>query len=151
MGRALSLLERAAALNPNSGFVWLAIGSAQLRNGDPEAAAEHLERGMRLDPISSLNGYMRMYLASARFQQRRFDEALALYQTTTHRLPISFAILASLHGHLGQMIQAREALAEFEAHDAGPIDKFARIWFPRPEYRRVLMDGIEAVRTAPAR
>jgi adenylate cyclase len=150
MGRALSLLARATALNPNSGFVWLASGSAQLRNGDPEAAAEQLERGMRLDPISSLNGFMRMYLASARFQQRRFDEALALYRTTTLRLPISFAILASLHGHLGQMIQAREALAEFEARDAGPIEKFARIWFPRTEYRQVLLDGIEAVRTAPA-
>jgi adenylate cyclase len=149
MGRALTLIERAIGLNPMSGFIWLASGSLQLRNGEPDLAAQHLERAMQLDPISSMNGFVRMYLASARFQQGRLSEALALFRTTTYRLPVSHAILASLHGHLGQVVQARQALAELEALEAGSVEKFADIWFPRPEYRKLLLDGIAAA-TAPA-
>ncbi len=85
-----------------------------------------------------------MYLAAARFQQRRFDEALALYQTTTYRLPVSYLILASLHGHLGQSGEARQALAQLDDLAAGSIDKLAGIWFPRPEYHHLLMDGVRA-------
>jgi adenylate cyclase len=140
--RALTLVERAKALNPSSGFAWLASGSLQLRRGDPQQAAADLETAMRLDPISSMNNYMRMYLASARFQQRRFEEALALFHSTTYRLPVSYAILASLHGHLGQAAEARRALADLERVEAGSLDALAGIWFPRPEYRQLLLDGL---------
>ncbi|HEX3916607.1 MAG TPA: TIR domain-containing protein [Caulobacteraceae bacterium] len=149
MDRALTLIDRATALNPASGFAWLISGSIRLRAGEPDTAAIHLERAMQLDPLSSMNGYMRMYLASARFQQRRFSEALALFRTTTYRMPVSYAILASLHGHLGQAAQARQALAELEALEAGSVEKFADIWFPRPEYRALLLGGIAAA-LAPA-
>ncbi|HEY1752899.1 MAG TPA: TIR domain-containing protein [Caulobacteraceae bacterium] len=145
MARALPLIERAVALNPRSGFIWLASGSLHLRNGDPETAAAHLETAMRLDPISSVNGFTRAYLASAQFQLHRFDEALALFQTTTYRLPVSHLILASLHGHLGQAELAREALESFHRADAGSIDHLAKIWFPRPENRQLLYDGLAPV------
>ena len=83
-----------------------------------------------------------MYLASARFQQGRFDEALALFATTTYRMPISYAVLAALYGHLGQTDQAREALAQFESQSIGTIEEAARIWFPRPSERKLFLDGI---------
>ena len=140
--RALALLERAAALSPGSSFVQLVSGSVQLRNGEPDAAAEHLETAIRLDPISSMNAFARMYLASARFQQERFAEALALFRTTTLRLPVSYAVLAALHGHLGQPSQAREALDQLKSLEAGDIEKFARIWFPRPRYKALLLEGV---------
>ena len=140
--RALALLERAAALNPGSSFVQLVSGSVQLRHGEPDAAADHLETAIRLDPISSMNAFARMYLASARFQQERFAEALALFRTTTLRLPVSYAVLAALHGHLGQPAQAREALDQLESLEAGDVEKFARIWFPRPRYKALLLEGI---------
>ena len=140
--RALTLVDRALSLNSASSFVWLISGSVRLRIGEPELAAQHLETGMRLDPISSMNGFMRMYLASARFQQSRFDEALALYRTTTLRLPISYAILAALHGHRGEIDLARAALEEFHNVDAGTIEDAARVWFPRGEYRKLFTDGI---------
>jgi adenylate cyclase len=143
MTSALPLIERAVALNPSSGFIWLASGSLQLRNGDPEKAAAQLEVAMRLDPISSMNGYMRTYLASARFQLRQFDEALALFETTTYRLPVSYLILASLHGHLGQVDLGREALEQLQRTDAGSIEDLARIWFPRSENRQLLFEGLQ--------
>jgi TolB-like protein len=142
MARATTLVDRAIALNPASAFVWLISGSVQIKNGLPDLAAEHLETAMRLDPISSMNGFARMYLASARFQQGRLDEALALFMTTSLRLPVSYAVLAALHGRLGEIAQAREALAQLRSLSSGPIEEFARIWFPRPEHSKLFLDGI---------
>jgi len=142
LDRAVALMNRALALNPASGFVWLVSGSIQIKNGQPDLAAEHLETAMRLDPISSMNAFARMYLASARFQQGRLDEALALFMTTSMRLPVSYAVLAALHGHRGEIGQAREALAQLRSLSSGAIEEFARIWFPRPEHRKLFLDGI---------
>jgi len=142
LDRAVALMDRAIALNPASAFVLMTSGSLRLKCGEPDLAAEHLESAMRLDPISAMNGYMRMYLASARFQQARFDEALALFRTTAIRLPVSYAVLAALHGHVGQTADAQEALAQFESQSIGTIAEVARIWFPRPRERKLFLDGI---------
>jgi adenylate cyclase len=142
MDRGLALAKEAISLNPASAFVWLISGSIQLRAGEPDVAANHLERSLRLDPISNRSGFSRMYLASARFQQRRFEEALGLFHTTTHRLPISHAILASLYGHLGEIEAARQELRAFEQLDAGPIENFVNIWFPGEPYRTLFVDGL---------
>jgi len=149
MDRGLALAKEAVALNPASAFVWLISGSIQLRAGDPDLAAHHLERSLRLDPISNRSGFSRMYLASARFQQRRFEEALALFRTTTQRLPVSHAILASLYGHLDDTGAARQELAAFEAMDAGPMEKFVRIWFPVERYRVLFMEGLSRATRLP--
>jgi len=142
LDRAVVLADRALALNPASAFILMASGSLRLKCGEPDVAAKQLEAAMSLDPISTMNGFMRMYLATARFQQQRFDEALALFRTTTLRLPISYAVLAALHGHLGQKAQALEALAQFESQSIGTIEEAARIWFPRPRERELFLDGI---------
>ena len=143
LDRAVVLMDRAIALNPASSFVFMASGSLRLKCGEPDLAAEHLETAIRLDPISTQNGFMRMYLASARFQQERFDEALALFRTTAMRLPISYAVLAALHGHLGQTGEAQEALAQFAVASTATIEEAARIWFPRPRERKLFLGGIE--------
>jgi len=141
--RAITLMDRAIVLNPASAFVWLVSGSVRLRAGDPERAAEHLETSIRLDPISATtNPFARMYLASARFQQGRFDDALALFRSTVMRLPVSYAVLASLYGHLGQVDLAREALETFRDLTMGAVEDYADIWFARPQYRKLFMDGI---------
>jgi adenylate cyclase len=151
LDRAVALMDRAIALNPASAFVLMTSGSLRLKCGEPDLAAEHLESAMRLDPISAMNGFMRMYLASARFQQARFDEALALFRTTASRLPVSYAVLAALHGHVGQTADAQEALAQFESQSIGTIEEAARIWFPRPRERKLFLDGIAlAEGTSPA-
>ncbi len=135
-------MDRAIALNPASPFIFMASGSLRLKCGEPDLAADHLETAMRLDPISAQNSFVRMYLASARFQQERFDEALALFGTTALRLPISYAVLAALHGHLGQPGEAQEALVQFKSLSTGTIDEAAGIWFPRPHERKLFLDGI---------
>ncbi len=146
--RALALCERAIALNPASTFVWLISGSVRLRAGQPDLAAQHLERALSLDPISPMGEMARMYLALCRFQQQRYEEALSLFGTTTLRLPISHAIYTALCGHLGRTQAARDALSAFESLSAGPIEKFARLWFPGETYRTLFLDGIRSA-TAP--
>jgi TolB-like protein len=140
--RAITLIERAIEVNPGSSFVWLISGSLQIRNGRPDIAGEHLETSIRLDPISEMSGLARMYLASARFQEGRFEEALELFRSTIFRLPVSYAVLAALHGHLGQIGPAREALEQFRSSSTGTAEEFADIWFPHPEQRKLFLDGL---------
>jgi hypothetical protein len=59
-------------------------------------------------------------------------------------------ILASLHGHLGNAAEARRARADLDSISAGSIDQLADIWFPRPEYRQLLFDGLALAEQAPA-
>ena len=139
---AMALIGRAIAINPSSSFVWLISGTLHLRAGESDIASEHLERAMHLDPISGMNRFHRMYLAAARFQQGRFEDALELFRTTELRIPISHAMLAAIYGHLGQPRPARAALAEFRNLVAGGADDIARVWFARPEHRTLFMDGI---------
>ncbi|MFI4933676.1 MAG: TIR domain-containing protein [Caulobacterales bacterium] len=140
--RAVALIDRAVNLNPGSAFVWMISGVLQLRNGAPDVASQHLDTAIRLDPLSGDNGISNMYLAFARFEQGRYDEALLLFGTTPFRIPASYAVLAALHGHLGQIGPAREQLAEFRAQTASSIENVAHIWLPRPEHRKLFLDGI---------
>jgi adenylate cyclase len=140
--RAIVLADQAIALNPASSFVWLVSGTLRLRLGESDVAAAHLETTIRLDPISHLNATARMYLAMARFQQGRFDEALALFRSTSIRIPASHVVLAALYGYLRQPAEAHAALAEFHSLSAGSIERIADLWFRRPEHRKLLLDGL---------
>ena len=98
---------------------------------------------MQLDPISNMNGYMRMYLASALVSTGTVRAThWRCSGPRRSRLPITYAVLAALHGHLGQTDQAQEALAHFESQSIGTIEEVARIWFPRPGERKLFLDGI---------
>jgi adenylate cyclase len=143
--RAVALMDRAIALNPASPFVLVASGSLRLKCGEPDLAAEHLETAMKLDPISTMNGMVRMYLASARFQQERFDEALALFRTTALRLPISYAVLAALHGHFGQTAAARRRWRSSKTSWSGPSTK------PRVSGSHALTSGSYSLTVSPWR
>lgn len=150
LDRALTLAERAISLNPASSFVWLISGSVLLRKGEADLAAKHLELAMRLDPISSMNAFTRMYLAMARFQQGRLPESLALFTTTPLRLPVSYAVLAALYGRLGQRGQAQAALAQFRDITSCTIEHAASVWFPRPEPRKLFLEGLASIEGEPA-
>ena len=143
LDRALPLIDRATALNPGSSFVWLVSGMLHIRSGQADIAGEHLERSISLDPISEMSGLARMYLASARFQQGQFEDALTLFRATIFRLPVSYAVLAALHAHLGEMEQARGCDGAIQKPGRRAQSRtLLRTWFPRPEQRKLFMDGI---------
>jgi adenylate cyclase len=140
--RAAALIDRAAALNPGSASVWFFSGMIRTTMGDPDAAYEQLERARRLDPLSFTPGAAGAWMAIARFEQRRFDEALALIGETAYRNPVRYAVEAALLGHVGRSAEARAALALYRTLSDRPIEELAAAWFHQPEHRRLLLEGL---------
>ena len=146
--RAAALIDRAAALNPGSASVWFFSGMIRVSMGDPQTAFEQLERARRLDPLSYTSGASRTWMAVARFEQRRFEEALELIGEATYRHPVRYAVEAALLGHLGRAGEARDALAHYRTLAARPIEELAPAWFHLPEHRRLLAEGLAKAEAA---
>ncbi|HXQ47454.1 MAG TPA: TIR domain-containing protein [Caulobacteraceae bacterium] len=140
-----AMLDRAMALNPGLFLVWHWRGATRLMIGDAEGAASDVETGMRLDPLSPLRGHQLEILASARFVQRRFDEAVALLTQSAQLIPgyaMVHIFLAAAYGHLGQRTLAQEALSCARELSNRAIDDLVGIWLPREEDQRLVMDGL---------
>ena len=78
---ALALVERAIDLNPGSSRAWMMSGLVRMRAGQSALAIEHIERSMRLDPLSPNRASQLMIMGIARFQQARFDEVVPLMRS----------------------------------------------------------------------
>ena len=91
--RAISLIDRALRLNPGAAYGWLVSGWINVRTGASAPAIEHLERAERLEPFSTVGDGARAWMAIARFQQRRLDEALKLFSRANIRNPDASACL----------------------------------------------------------
>jgi len=72
-----ALLDRALTLNPACWLAWLESGFFYAGRGELEAAAEHLERELALDPLTLTRAPALVWLGVVRFAQGRTDEALA--------------------------------------------------------------------------
>ena len=111
---ALEWLARALALQPEPAYavplLRLMGRSAQAR-GHPEAAAQHYERAVELDPHDAEAVDL---LAMVRFGQQRYAAALDLYRKLTELRPAS----AQAHSNLGVTLyylgRGDEAIRSFE-------------------------------------
>ena len=79
--RAVSLLDRAQALNPNLAMAWHLGGWIRCFNGQQDLAVEHLERAVRLSPVDPQRPGMLAAIAAAHFSAGRFDAASSLSKT----------------------------------------------------------------------
>ena len=143
---AVALVDKAISLNSGSAYVWMVSGAVRLIAGVIEPAIEHLERSIRLDPMGPDSPRAASWVAMARFQQRRFVEAVALSKECLQRgnIPTAFACLVSSYGQLGNSHDALEALARYNALTSQPIEVFAQNVFGIPEHLRLFLDGIAA-------
>ena len=121
MQRALELdpeLPVAASLHLFMGHSWAALGDASV-------AAEHYARALRIEPR---NPEVLDHLAMARFGQRRYEDALALYRTLLEINPDN-ALTHSNAGaallHLGRPQEALQSIERALAMD--PDLEIARI------------------------
>src|SRR5207302_7822596 len=79
---AIALIDRSLALNPSSARGWYVSGFIRVHAGQYDAAIEHLERSLRLNP----RGYLaapRMALGMAHFFSRRFAQAAEMLAMST--------------------------------------------------------------------
>jgi len=141
LDKAISLADRAMALNPGASRVWLQAAILLLLRGEPNRAIQQLETALRLDPLSPRRAVNRLFIGIARFQESRFAEALAPLKEAVEqvRSPLAIAYLAAVYGHLGQAREARAALARYRERASAPLEKVA---FGRREDRRLFLDGI---------
>lgn len=126
---AIALIDRALALNPSLAFAWLASGHLRTQLGQADLAAEHFETALRLDPLSALRHWALTGLGVARLMQGQMSEAIALLRESAQLCagsPMNYAILAACLGHLGQIAEARDALARFEAASGVTAERWVR-------------------------
>jgi adenylate cyclase len=146
---AITMVERACALNPGAASAWFSSGAIRILADQLDLAVEHLRTAMRLNPVGPEHYGAVLFLAMARFQQRRYEEAVALanelYQHAEN--PTGFAILAASLGHLGQAPEAREALANYVRLSGRSIEDYAVAVWPRDDHRSLFLDGIAAAGT----
>ena len=116
----VATMARALALDPAlpvAGSLHLFMGRAWQELGDPAAAVQQYEQALRLDPR---NSEALDHLAMARFGQRRYEEALALYRTLAEIDPdnaLTHSNLGAALYHLGRPEQALPSIERALALD----------------------------------
>jgi adenylate cyclase len=127
---ASGLIDRALALNPSLAFAWLCSGHLRARLGQSDQAAEHFETALRLDPLSALRHWALTGLATVRMMQGRLPEAVDLLRESAQLCassPMNHILLAACFGYLGQIDEAGEALARFEALSGLPAERWIHL------------------------
>jgi adenylate cyclase len=109
-----ALIDRALLLNPNLAVAWSHSGWLKIYLGEPEVAAEHLARAMRLSPHDPSIEYMQIGAACANFLAGRYAEALQWAEAGARGKP-NFApalrALAACSVMAGRPEQAQKAMA----------------------------------------
>jgi adenylate cyclase len=148
MGRdpdgSIKLVERALELNPGSATVWFNSGVVRVAAGDVALAIEHLETASRLDPIGPDRPARMLFVAMARFQQRRYAEAAAIATELFQHFnnPTGCVILAASYGFLGRPQEARAAMARFESLSPLTIEAIAPAIWRTDAHLRLFLEGI---------
>ena len=118
--RAVSLLDRAQALNPNLAMAWHLGGWIRCFNGQQDLAVEHLERAVRLSPVDPQRPGMLAAIAAAHFSAGRFDAASSLSKTAMLEQSTNFiaALVAAaanaMAGNLDVATRAMERVCELD-------------------------------------
>ena len=144
--RAEGLIDRALRLNPGAAYGWLVSGWIKVRTGDSALAMEDLEQAEWLEPFSTVGDGARAWMAIARFQQRRLDEALELFSRANIRNPDCVAVLAALYGCLGQIEDAKRTLLTYRQVTNAPILERVRQLFVDDKQRALITEGICAAK-----
>jgi adenylate cyclase len=142
---AAPFIERAVALNPSDAQAYWHRGRLHMFRGDPDLAIADSQTALRLDPLSD-----RIRLATAtiigiaRFQQGRFAESSALLREASVSAfpPTGWLTLAAALGQLGDVENARQALARYHGQAGGGAVSPPSMLAVRPEYRKMFEDGI---------
>lgn len=108
-------LERARELAPNDALTHVLLGNAYLVTGDPGAALESLQQGLRLNPRLSSSLQSIMLLTSIRWRTGRMEEAEGLWEQARAEYPDAILVrlaLAARSEETGRHEQARSVLEE---------------------------------------
>ncbi len=133
--RAVSEVERALGLDPNSPSSNQGMGVVLFFSGKPKEAVEFIKRAMRLDPHNPAPYYFQ--LGSAQFCMGNLEEAVTLFERGRRLKPEIWAgepWLISMQGFLGREKEARLELDTFRKK-WGEVDLSVMYHFPFKDRR----------------
>jgi len=110
LDRARAEAQRGLALSPNDVDHLRLMAHVQTFAGDPAGALETLDAVMRLDP--HYPEILLQFVADAHFSLGAYEPAMAAIEQRLVRNPQSetaYALLASCQGHLGRLMESRQA------------------------------------------
>jgi TolB-like protein/class 3 adenylate cyclase/Tfp pilus assembly protein PilF len=139
---AISLVDRALALNPSFARGWLGSGLLRAFAGNPDLALEHFTTFQRLDPSERFPAALTA-VATALFFKHRFNEAAAKLLQSLELAPdfaITYRLLASCYAHLGQIGEAQEIVGRLRAITSVVVPRV--IPFRNSEHRELFLSGL---------
>jgi adenylate cyclase len=145
LDRAVSEAKRTIVLDPNSAMAYAILGNTLGYAGRPAEAVESVERAMRLDPQYP-DIYLH-FLGHAHVLAGDYETAIEILRRRVLRNPgtdVSRVLLASCHGHLGRLDEARaEWQAALEANPAFSLEQKGSVlpYADPADWRRIL-DGL---------
>jgi adenylate cyclase len=144
---AISAVDRAAALNPNSAAACGIGGNVHAWAGNSAVAIERCMRAMRLSPRDPWTFLFFGGIGFANLTERRLEDA-AIWLQRAHqehpRGPLIFAALVSSYAHLGRLDEAREGLSRLMSFGVDTTGA----WFQRfaalknPVDRQYICEGL---------
>jgi adenylate cyclase len=139
---AVSLVDRAVALNPSFALGWYWSGVLRVIGGHPDLALEHFDTFLRLSPRERPSVHL-TGIGMALFMTRRFEDAAANLVGSLERVPnftISLRFLAASYAHMGRLAEAREIVRRLRT--ITPVVVPANMGFRDPEQRELLVSGL---------
>ncbi len=109
--KAIMEADQAIALNKNDPAGYLAMATALIRAGQPDAAKKQVRTAMRLDPHYPPEYLLR--LAQIQLVSGKYDDAATTLEKAIARNPGDdwhYAYLAAAYGHLGRYVDAHTNL-----------------------------------------
>jgi len=144
---AVTAIDRALTLNPNSAHAWMARGYASLPQS--EAAIEAFERAMRLNPLDRLERGFINGIAIPHLFARRYERALEWSVRALSEEPGYTAALrtkAVACAHLDRIEEARETVRRLlDAQPWNTVARTARFYarfFGSPDTAGVYVEGL---------
>jgi len=142
---ALTGIERAVTLNPNSAYAWQARGYVLCYRKQPGPAIEAFQRAARLSPLDPFRWSFAAGIAFAHVAAGRYAEAIEWADRCLRENPRHSPLLrakAVSYAHLGRISEARDALQcllEFQ-----PWLTISNLALPSlaPELIAVYVDGL---------
>jgi TolB-like protein/class 3 adenylate cyclase len=144
----LAAVQRAVSLDPNNASAqgWMGVHLAY--RDRPEEAREHLERAMRLDPLSPEKYWWLLGFAYVTFAAERYATSAKWAKQSAAIRPLwwSYRMLAASYAQLGRMEQAEAALCEALLLQPGlTVEKVrAETWtsVSNPDFLARYIDGL---------
>jgi TolB-like protein len=110
---AVSVIDRALVLNPNSAHAWSVSGFVSCFRNQPGPGIEAIQRAMRLSPLDPLGAGFKSSLAFAHFIAGRYEEAVEWADRALHEQPgfdPAMTVKVVSCAHLGRIDEARDWL-----------------------------------------